>query len=275
LPLHSSVIIIIFLSYTASCGLFFKSYCFLICSFLLFCFFSFSFSLVRVVLDWLLVGFQLTMLKTCSTWLSLREWVQWVAVKAARWIIIWLNDWRLTSSSICCWTQPGHPSVGRLAVITWSWKNAGDRLAQQECLNSTVTAAALQSCYTHCTYTRVYVHRRSLLNPTSPYWQWRDNGRGLVSGCELQKWRSVIPLQLCIRTLSFRSQVSNGHMPDCTLCLWTNFSLPLLIAQVYPMYPVNTNWQVIVPKLNSKGRDLLVVGDVWWMFDFFKSTELT
>jgi len=25
------------------------------------------------------------------------------------------------------------------------------------------------------------------------------------------------------------------------------------------MYPVNTNWQVIVPKLNSKGRDLLVV----------------
>jgi cyclin-dependent kinase 5 len=27
----------------------------------------------------------------------------------------------------------------------------------------------------------------------------------------------------------------------------------------YPMYPVNTNWQVIVPKLNSKGRELLVV----------------
>jgi len=29
------------------------------------------------------------------------------------------------------------------------------------------------------------------------------------------------------------------------------------------MYPVNTNWQVIVPKLNSKGRDLLVVSNRW------------
>ncbi len=29
--------------------------------------------------------------------------------------------------------------------------------------------------------------------------------------------------------------------------------------QPYPMYHVTTNWQQVVPKLNSRGRDLLLV----------------
>jgi len=40
---------------------------------------------------------------------------------------------------------------------------------KQEWLNSTDPAVALQSCYI-CT--RTYVHRRSILNPTSPTGDW-------------------------------------------------------------------------------------------------------
>ena len=31
------------------------------------------------------------------------------------------------------------------------------------------------------------------------------------------------------------------------------------LLQPYPMYHVTTNWQQVVPKLNSRGRDLLLV----------------